>query len=110
MWDYNTSNMEYLLIPENRPAYRGDRDHKDFITKLSKIYEGEGEEVFFDALIDSMRGVERVHDTLDEGEGVVYSLVDENVDEVFATIEESWEGGWSTWLQGGGKNSRTRHI
>lgn len=34
LWDYNPNRMEYLKIPLKKPDYRGERNHKDFLTKL----------------------------------------------------------------------------
>ncbi len=34
LWDYTEENMSYLLLPPKRPAYRMDRDHKEFLTPL----------------------------------------------------------------------------
>jgi len=34
LWDYQQSNMDYLLLPAKRPAYRENRDHKDFLCRL----------------------------------------------------------------------------
>jgi len=96
LWDYDERNMGYLKIPEKRPAYRGDRDHNAFITRLCDLYEGEGEEVFFDGVIAAIRSE--------------CELVEENLDEVVETVERNWEGGWEKWLAGGAKQSRTRHL
>ena len=34
LWDFSPANMEYLLLPQKRPAYREDRPHTEFLTKL----------------------------------------------------------------------------
>jgi len=34
LWGYSEENMNYLLLPPKRPAYRRDRDHKEFLTPL----------------------------------------------------------------------------
>lgn len=34
LWDYSDANMEYLLLPKKRPAYRQDRSHSDFLCRL----------------------------------------------------------------------------
>eukprot|EP01036_Dinobryon_divergens_P024353 gene24350-32795_t len=35
LWNFDAKKMGYLKIPKKRPAYRGDRNHGDFITSLS---------------------------------------------------------------------------
>lgn len=35
LWDYLVENMHYLLLPQKRPAYRGDRPHDAFLSRLS---------------------------------------------------------------------------
>lgn len=35
LWNFSEANMEYLKMPNKRPAYRKDRDHKEFLTTLS---------------------------------------------------------------------------
>lgn len=39
LWDYKPSNMEALLLPSKRPAYRKDRSHKDFLCRLREYGE-----------------------------------------------------------------------
>lgn len=34
LWGFDPNNMLYLQLPEKRPQYRGDRDHKAFLTPL----------------------------------------------------------------------------
>jgi len=36
LWDYNPKRMEYLKIPSKKPEYRGERNHKDFLTTLKE--------------------------------------------------------------------------
>ncbi|MBI5273197.1 MAG: lipoate--protein ligase family protein [Chlamydiia bacterium] len=36
LWDYEEKNMEYLLLPAKRPAYRGARAHNDFLCRLKE--------------------------------------------------------------------------
>lgn len=49
LWDYDRSNMEYLMIPKKRPEYRGERSHDDFLVKLKSIY-GDSSDVFVSSL------------------------------------------------------------
>ena len=35
LWDYDSSVMQYLRIPEKQPDYRSNRSHGDFLTKIS---------------------------------------------------------------------------
>ena len=35
LWDYDSSVMQYLRIPEKQPDYRSNRSHSDFLTKIS---------------------------------------------------------------------------
>lgn len=53
LWDYEDANMErYLKLPENRPDYRTDRSHREFLVKLKEHYgsSGEGPSVFIEAM------------------------------------------------------------
>ena len=34
LWDYKPENMDALLLPPKRPAYRQDRSHHDFLCRL----------------------------------------------------------------------------
>lgn len=34
LWDYDPKNMEYLLMPEKKPAYRDMRTHDEFLCSL----------------------------------------------------------------------------
>jgi lipoate---protein ligase len=38
LWDYTPQNMEYLLLPEKRPHYRGTRSHADFLCTLRPYF------------------------------------------------------------------------
>jgi lipoate-protein ligase A len=37
LWDYKESNMDYLLLPSKRPAYRQDRSHAEFLCRLKEF-------------------------------------------------------------------------
>lgn len=34
LWDYHPDNMQYLLMPPKKPAYRQERNHEDFLCRL----------------------------------------------------------------------------
>ncbi|CAM9784945.1 unnamed protein product [Chrysoparadoxa australica] len=34
LWDFDPKLMEYLAMPAKRPEYRGDRNHREFLTPL----------------------------------------------------------------------------
>jgi lipoate---protein ligase len=38
LWDYQSSNMDYLLMPRKTPTYREGRTHTDFLCKLSQHF------------------------------------------------------------------------
>lgn len=38
LWDYNDFNMSYLLMPQKKPNYRGDRPHSSFLCKMRDRY------------------------------------------------------------------------
>lgn len=38
LWDYNSENMNYLLMPAKIPAYRQLRTHDDFLCRLKKYF------------------------------------------------------------------------
>ncbi len=54
--DFDDENMRYLHLPEKRPNYRQDRDHKDFLTRL-KPYGG------FDELIKKLKDFLQISDS-----------------------------------------------
>ena len=62
LWDYDNENMsDYLLLPEKRPDYRGDRAHDDFLVKLSNHFgcnlgDLEGKHFFFEHVKDACVG------------------------------------------------------
>lgn len=37
LWDYKPENMDALLLPPKRPAYRQDRSHDDFLCRLHSL-------------------------------------------------------------------------
>jgi lipoate-protein ligase A len=39
LWDYESQKMAVLTLPQKRPAYRVNRSHDEFLTKLSLYYE-----------------------------------------------------------------------
>lgn len=43
LWDYDSDNMDYLKLPNKRPAYRGDRSHEEFLVKLSTYFDNRNE-------------------------------------------------------------------
>jgi lipoate---protein ligase len=38
LWDFKQEKMEYLLLPEKRPAYRGSRTHSEFLCTLRPLF------------------------------------------------------------------------
>lgn len=36
LWDYRPENMDYLLLPSKRPAYRANRSHQEFLCCLKE--------------------------------------------------------------------------
>ena len=90
LWDYDNDNMEYLLLPQKRPDYRGDRHHDDFLVKLKTVYghsysDVEGKRIFFEHLKDASR------DSFD--------LEESNVDEALKIVENEL-GGFQHWFDG----------
>lgn len=39
LWDYDQSKMDYLLVPEKKPKYRGDRGHAEFLCTLKDRFD-----------------------------------------------------------------------
>ncbi len=37
LWDYHNANMDYLTLPNKRPAYRESRPHTDFLCRLNEF-------------------------------------------------------------------------
>lgn len=38
LWDYSPEKMNYLLMPEKKPQYRGERSHNDFLCSLKSLF------------------------------------------------------------------------
>lgn len=38
LWEFDAEKMRYLKLPEKRPAYRGERDHRDFLCNLKDFF------------------------------------------------------------------------
>jgi lipoate---protein ligase len=38
LWDYDSKNMDYLLMPSKVPNYRGMRSHDDFLCRLRQYF------------------------------------------------------------------------
>jgi lipoate-protein ligase A len=57
LWDFDTFNMKYLLMPEKRPAYRRDRQHSQFLTRLKDYFPPAiaQQEVFYDGVVHQLR-------------------------------------------------------
>lgn len=36
LWNFQTENMKYLLLPSKRPKYREDRGHEEFLCRLKE--------------------------------------------------------------------------
>lgn len=43
LWDFNPTNMHYLLLPDKRPAYRQLRGHEDFLCRLCDYFPSQAE-------------------------------------------------------------------
>lgn len=37
LWDFETANMDYLLMPAKKPTYRQERPHTEFLCKLKDV-------------------------------------------------------------------------
>lgn len=61
LWDFHPDRMDYLLMPEKRPAYRGDRTHGDFLCRLKDHWSGASIEK---AILEQLSN----HFTLEQGE------------------------------------------
>ena len=35
LWDFKSQDMDYLQIPEKQPEYRSNRNHDDFLCRMS---------------------------------------------------------------------------
>jgi lipoate-protein ligase A len=93
LWDYDTHNMEeYLLLPKNRPQYRHDRNHTNFLISLQAIYPSLQKQHFFTAMSDTC------HDIFDVQR---MSFID-----VMKTIINA-QGGIQSWYE---TQSRTKII
>jgi lipoate-protein ligase A len=53
LWDFDPGNMQYLALPEKRPAYRDDRDHNEFLCRLRDYVVGGDRAAFEGAIVGS---------------------------------------------------------
>ncbi len=53
LWDYNLSNMEYLLFPPKTPKYRNKRSHSEFLCRLCDYLPEK--EILENKLIETLR-------------------------------------------------------
>jgi lipoate-protein ligase A len=96
LWDYQDDNlMDYLRLPNKRPAYRNDRPHDDFLCKLRSVYPSLTKKDFCVQLRDVCR------DGFDVQEEMTFSQVMEIVRE--HTGGAGLQGWWET-------KSRTRIV
>ena len=52
LWDFSEECMQYLLLPEKRPAYRNDRGHLDFLCSLKEYFPTQDD--VMDTIVDSI--------------------------------------------------------
>lgn len=97
LWDYDNDNMsEYLLLPEKRPDYRGNRVHDDFLVKLGTHFGGtlghlEGKHFFFEHVKDACVGS--------------FDLEEVSLEEALEVVDNI--GGMQKWYEG---KCRTRVV
>ena len=53
LWDYQSKNMDYLLLPQKRPAYRKSRPHTEFLCKLKDHFSSK--ESFIESIESTLR-------------------------------------------------------
>ena len=90
LWDYENDNMEYLTLPDKRPAYRGDRRHDDFLVKLKTVYgknysDVEGKRLFFTHLKVTTQDA--------------FDLREVSLSEALEVVDNEL-GGFQNWFQG----------
>ena len=56
LWDFDDQNMEFLTLPEKRPDYRADRDHRDFLCRLKDHVEGGAGDADSSVFVDAVVG------------------------------------------------------
>ncbi len=61
LWDYCPQKMEVLKIPPKMPAYRKQRDHKDFLCGLKDVFPSKNS--LYDSVIKNLSQQFDVHDT-----------------------------------------------
>lgn len=77
LWDYNPQRMEYLKMPSKKPDYRGERNHKDFLTKLKD---------------NNMPSINAFHDNIIEQLSTAYDVkqIDSNkIDKIVNDLKDS---------------------
>jgi lipoate-protein ligase A len=91
LWDFVEDHMEYLRLPSKRPAYRADRSHLDFVTKLKDHYPHAAPTAIFGAMKTSLQQP----DSTNKGD---IQLVDSNLREVLQLIDDEL-GGMQKWYE-----------
>jgi len=51
LWTLTAQQMSYLKLPARRPAYRGDRDHLEFVAGVSALAPGLSQQELIDAVV-----------------------------------------------------------
>lgn len=88
LWGVNPEAMRYLSMPSKRPAYRGERDHRSFLTPLHNYVTHRND--VYKAVVDTLASHFQVTDT--------------SAEEIEDTIRNL--GGWDAWC----KSCRTKVV
>jgi lipoate-protein ligase A len=92
LWDFDSDIMNYLTLPDKRPAYRQDRSHDDFLVRLKDVYQGLQQRHFVASLQEA---------SADE-----FDLQPVSLQEVMTTVKAK-VGGLQEWLD---TKSRTKVV
>lgn len=78
LWDFSPAHMALLRLPEKRPAYRADRAHGDFLTRLrDAVPRAGGPDGFLDAVVRRLRDVfDVVEAPLEEAAAILASTTE----------------------------------
>ena len=83
LWDFCPADMSYLKLPEKRPAYRGERSHLDFLTKIGALSGSE-----------SGSGARRLAQGLEGALGASFDVTRGSLAELEAVEARHATGGW----------------
>lgn len=62
LWDYDLTNMDYLLLPKKIPNYRQGRNHSDFLCKLGAVGHWKSKANFMEKFVQYLKDKQSIHE------------------------------------------------